>query len=397
MQPQTEAAPDSAAPRRPRIVIVGAGFGGLAAAKRLARAPVEITVIDRRNHHLFQPLLYQVATAALSPADIAAPIRAVLRGQANAEVLLGEATGIDLAGRRVLMRGGGARPFNVLVLATGSEYSYFGHEAEGWPSLAPGLKSIEDATSIRRRLLLAFERAEAGADEEERRRLLTFVLVGGGPTGVELAGAVAEIAKSALVRDFRHIDPAESRILLIEAGPRLLAGFPERLGRYAVGALRRMGVEVWLTTPVQRIEEGGVLAKGEFVPAANVIWCAGVKASPVGAWLGAETAKGGAVKVAPDLSLPGHPDVFVIGDAAHVPTADGRGLPGLASVAKQQGEYVADLIARRAEGRGPAPSPIAIAVRWRRSAAAPRWRISAGCGSPASSPGWSGASPTSIS
>jgi NADH:ubiquinone reductase (H+-translocating) len=341
---------------RPRVVIVGAGFGGLAAAKGLAAAPVEVTVIDRRNYHLFQPLLYQVATATLSPADIAAPIRGVLRRQANTEVVLDEVTGVDLAGRRVLARDGDARPFDYLVLATGSEYSYFGHEREGWPRLAPGLKTLDDATSIRRRLLLAFERAEACADPAERRRLLTFVLVGGGPTGVEMAGAVAEVARSALARDFRHFDPATSRILLIEAGPRLLSGFPERLGRYALAALRRMGVEAWLTTPVQRIEAGGVVAKGEFVPAANVIWCAGVKATPVGAWLGAETARSGAVKVLPDLSVPGQPNVFVIGDAAAEPTPDGRELPGLAPVAKQAGEYVAELIARRVAGRVP-PGP----------------------------------------
>jgi NADH dehydrogenase len=337
-------------------VIVGAGFGGLAAAKRLADAPVEVTVIDRRNHHLFQPLLYQVATAALSPADIAAPIRAVLRRQANTEVLLDEVIGVDLGPRRVLTRDGGDRPFDYLVVATGSEFSYFGHEKEGWPQLAPGLKTLDDATSIRRRILLAFERAETTDGEAERRRLLTFVLVGGGPTGVEMAGAVAEIARSALVRDFRHFDPSEARILLIEAGPRLLAGFSERLSRYALAALRRMGVEVWLTTPVQQIEPDGVLAKGEFVPAANVIWCAGVKASPVGAWLGVETARNGAVKVAPDLSVPGHPEIFVIGDAASEPTPDGRGLPGLAPAAKQEGEYVADVIARRVEGRV-APGP----------------------------------------
>ena len=338
----------------PRAVIVGAGFGGLEAARKLARAPVEVTVIDRHNYHLFQPLLYQVATAALSPADIAEPIRTVLRHQQNATVLLEEVIGVDTAAQRVETRFGSPQNYDFLVLATGSQYAYFGHE--DWPRLAPGLKSIDDATLIRRRMLLAFEEAESMTDPAIRRRLLTFVLVGAGPTGVEMAGALAELAHATLSRDFRHINPQTAHILLVEAGPRVLSGFPERLAAFARRSLEKMGVEVLVDTPIEAIDRDGVIAKGKRIEAANVIWCAGVEASPVAQWLGVPAGKGGRVKVVPDLSVPGHPEVFVIGDAAFVTGPDGEPLPGLAPVAKQEGQYVGELIARRVRGEaGPPP------------------------------------------
>jgi NADH dehydrogenase len=337
----------------PRVAIIGAGFGGLEAARKLARAPVEVTVIDRHNYHLFQPLLYQVATAALSPADIAEPIRAVLRRQKNATVLLDEVTGVDIAGRRIETRFGSAQSYDHLVLATGSQYTYYGHN--DWPRLAPGLKSIDDATLIRRRVLLAFEEAETMTDPAIRQRLLTFVLVGAGPTGVEMAGALAELAHATLSCDFRHIDPHTAHILLVEAGPRVLSGFPERLAAFARRSLEKMGVEVLLDTPIEAIDRDGVLAKGKRIEAANVIWCAGVEASPVARWLDAPAAKGGRVRVAPDLSVPGHPEIFVIGDAAFVTAPNGEPLPGLAPVAKQQGQYVGELIARRVRSEPASP------------------------------------------
>jgi NADH dehydrogenase len=336
-----------------RVVIVGAGFGGLEAARKLARSPVEVTVIDRHNYHLFQPLLYQVATAALSPADIAEPIRAVLRRQQNATVVLDEVIGVDTAAHRVETRFGSARHYDYLVLATGSQYTYFGHS--DWPRLAPGLKSIDDATLIRRRMLLAFEEAETVADPAIRQRLLTFVLVGAGPTGVEMAGALAELAHATLSRDFRHINPQTAHILLVEAGPRVLSGFPEKLAAFARRSLEKMGVEVLVDTPIEAIDRDGVVAKGKRIEAANVIWCAGVEASPVAQWLGVRGEKGGRIGVAPDLSVPGHPEIFVIGDAALVTGPNGEPLPGLAPVAKQQGQYVGELIARRVRERAPLP------------------------------------------
>ncbi len=345
--------PPRATPAGPRVVIVGAGFGGLTAARRLADAPVQIVVVDRHNYHLFQPLLYQVATAALSPADIAMPIRHILRGQQNAVLLLDELTGVDLAARIATTRAGKRLPFDHLILATGSVYSYFGHA--DWPRLAPGLKSIDDATQIRRRVLLAFERAEMADDEAARRRLLTFVLIGAGPTGVEMAGALAELAHAALAADFRRIDPHATRILLVEAGPRILAGFPDRLARFAARSLARMGVELRLEAPISAIDEAGVVAGGERIEAATVIWCAGVAATPVAHWLGIAPGRGGRVEVAPDLSVPGHPNVFVIGDAALVLDSRGQPLPGVAPVAKQQGGYVADLIRARVLGQSPPP------------------------------------------
>jgi len=329
-------------------VIVGAGFGGLMAAHGLARAPVDILVIDRHNYHLFQPLLYQVATAALSPADIAEPIRVVLRRQRNAAVLLDEVIGVDPAARMVKTRNGARQSYDWLILATGSRYTYFGHA--DWPARAPGLKSLDDATLIRRRALLAFEEAEAASEPALRQRLLTFVLVGAGPTGVEMAGALAELAHATLSRDFRNINPRTARIILVEAGPRALAGFPEKLSAFAVRSLQRMGVEVLLATPIEVIDDHGVTAKGGRIEAANVIWCAGVEASPVARWLDVPAAKGGRVQVAPDLSVLGHPEIFVIGDAALATGPDGEPLPGLAPVAKQQGHYVSELITRRVRG-----------------------------------------------
>jgi NADH dehydrogenase len=345
--------PPSAAGGRPHVAVVGAGFGGLEATLALARAPVEVTVIDRHNYHLFQPLLYQVATAALSPADIAEPIRVILRRQQNVTVLLDEVIGVDLAARRVETRSGQAQTYDYLVLATGSQYNYFGHN--DWPQLAPGLKSVDDATLIRRRVLLAFEQAESTPDPALRQRLLTFVLVGAGPTGVEMAGALAELAHATLSRDFRHIDPQTAHILLVEAGPRMLSGFPEKLAEYARRALERMGVEVLLGTPIEVIDERGVIARGRRIEAANVVWCAGVEASPVARWLGVPAERGGRVPVAPDLSVPGHREIFVIGDAALVAGPDGEPLPGLAPVAKQQGRYVGELLARRARGETTPP------------------------------------------
>ena len=339
--------------RRPRVVIVGAGFGGLAAATALKGAPVEVTVIDRHNYHLFQPLLYQVATAALSPADIAQPIRAILSRQRNAEVLLGRVTGIDPQAREVVL---GARriPYDQLVIATGARHAYFGHDE--WEPFAPGLKKIEDATEIRRRILLAFEEAEAESDPERRARLLTFVVVGGGPTGVELAGAIAELARQTIAADFRHIDPRQARVLLVEAGPRLLPALPERLSGFAKRALERLGVEVRLETMVTGVDADGVTMGAERLPAETVLWAAGVAASPAARWLGVAHDRAGRVRVEPDLTLPGHPEIFVIGDTALATDTHGEPLPGIAPAAKQAGAYVGKVIRARARGRK-APKP----------------------------------------
>ena len=305
-------------------------------------------MIDRRNHHLFQPLLYQVATATLSPAEIAVPIRRVLRRQRNAEVLLGEVKNVDVARRRVLLEEL-AIPYDFLVIATGSEFSYFGHPE--WAEHAPGLKSIEDATTIRRRVLLAFERAEMAEDAAERERCMTFVLVGGGPTGVEMAGAIADMARNTLAPDFRRIDPARARVVLLEAAPRLLGGMPECLAEYAKGALERSGVEVRLNCPVEQVAAEGVIAAGERIASSTIIWGAGVAPSGAGRWLGTETDKAGRVEVEPDLSVPGHPEIFVIGDAALARDERGEPLPGLAAVAHQQGKHVGRLVGDLARGR----------------------------------------------
>jgi NADH dehydrogenase len=338
--------------RHPRVVIIGAGFGGLSAAVALAKAPVDITLIDRRNYHLFQPLLYQVATAGLSPADIAYPIRSIVRRHPNVEVVLGKVTDVDLSGRAVLI-GERRVPYDYLVIATGARHAYFGHDE--WEKYAPGLKRIEDATQIRRRILLAFERAEATADEAECRKLLTFVIVGGGPTGVEMAGAVVELARMALSRDFRHIDPGRARVILVEAAPRLLLSFPESLSEKARRSLERLGAEVRLGRPVTACDADGVMVGEERIDAATVIWAAGVAASPAARWLKAEKDRAGRVKVSRDLTLPGHPEIFVIGDTAAALDAEGRMLPGVAPVAKQEGSYVARAIAARLRGESVPP------------------------------------------
>jgi NADH:quinone reductase (non-electrogenic) len=335
----------------PRILIVGAGFGGLAAAMQLGSARAEVTVIDKRNYNLFQPLLYQVATAALSPADIAVPIRSLLRDRSNTRVLLDEVTSVDRVARKVRTRSGAELGYDILIVATGSEYNYFGHDE--WPRFAPGLKSVEDAQAIRRDVLLAYERAEMASEKAVRERLLTFVLVGAGPTGVELAGALAELARAALVRDFRRIDPKDTRIILVEAGMKILPEFPDRLSDFARRSLERMGVEILLGSPIDHIDEDGVTAKGRRIEAGNVIWCAGVKASPVVLCPGVPATKSGKIEVGPDLSLPGAPDVFIIGDVAACRDADGKPLPGLAAVAKQQGEYIGALIRRRLRNETP--------------------------------------------
>lgn len=346
---RTEAAPAARPPaRKPHVVIVGGGFGGLSVAKALAKAPFELTLIDRNNHHLFQPLLYQVATAALSPADIASPIRHVLSGQQNLKVVLGEVTGVDLA-RREVIADGRRLPYDDLVIATGARHAYFGHD--DWAAFAPGLKTLDDATSLRRRILLAFERAETEDDAAERARLMTFVVIGGGPTGVEMAGAIAELAKRALASDFRSIDPRAARIILVEAAPRVLTPFDESLSEAARHALEHLGVEVLLGAAVTDCSDDGVRLGDTFIPARTIIWAAGVMASPAGRWLGAETDRAGRVQVRGDLTVPGHPEVFVIGDTAAVMDENGALLPGVAPVAKQQGQYVARALIARHEGR----------------------------------------------
>jgi NADH dehydrogenase len=332
----------------PRVAIVGGGFGGLSAAKALAGQPFDVTLIDRNNHHLFQPLLYQVATAGLSPADIASPIRSILSRQKNAGVMLAEVTGVDLA-RREVIADGRRVPYDYLVLATGARHAYFGHDE--WAAVAPGLKTLDDATGLRRRILLAFERAENESDPEERARLMTFVVIGGGPTGVEMAGAIAELARRALASDFRAIDPRAARIVLVEAAPRVLTPFEEKLSESARRSLEQLGVEVRLGAPVTDCSHDGVRLGGDFIPARTIVWAAGVMASPAGRWLGAETDRAGRVKVRADLSLPGHPEVFVIGDTAAVADAHGAMLPGVAPVAKQQGQYVARALIARHAGR----------------------------------------------
>jgi NADH dehydrogenase len=333
---------------RPKVVIVGAGFGGLAAAKRLAGRAVDVTLVDKRNHHLFQPLLYQVATAALSPADIAAPIRSIFAGARNVRVLLDEVIGVD-PGRNCVMLGGGATlDYDRLILATGARHSYFGRD--DWAAHAPGLKSIEDATTIRRNVLLALERAETEIDSGRRRALLTFVVIGGGPTGVEMAGAIAELAGRAISRDFRNITPHCSRVILIEAGQRILPGFPPALADMADAALRQLGVELRFGLPVTGVGFGHVRRGDEWISARTLIWAAGVQASPAAQWLGVAQDPAGRVIVEPDLTVPGHANIFAIGDTAFSAGANGQPLPGVAPVAKQQGIHVADLILGRRLG-----------------------------------------------
>ncbi|MEO8925675.1 MAG: NAD(P)/FAD-dependent oxidoreductase [Caulobacteraceae bacterium] len=339
------------AEHRPRVVVIGAGFGGLEAARALAGARVDVTVIDRQNHHTFQPLLYQVATAALSPADIAWPIRGLLSGQKNVRVVMAAVSGIDTVARRV-RAGVLSFDYDYLIVATGARPFYFGHD--DWAAAAPELKRIEDATRIRQRLLLAFEQAELVDSPEDQRRLLTFVVVGGGPTGVELAGAIAEVAREALPRDFCHIDPRTARVVLIEAGKRLLATFPDRLADYARRTLETMGVEVMTDTQVTGCDARGVDVKDGRIDAGTVVWAAGVRGSDAAAWLGADHDSSGRVRVQGDLTAPGLPNVFVIGDTASVSDAKGRPVPGLAAAAKQMGLYVGRVIAARARGENAA-------------------------------------------
>jgi NADH dehydrogenase len=335
-----------------RVVIVGAGFGGLTAAKALAGSSFDVTVIDQHNYHLFQPLLYQVATAGLSPADIASPIRGILAPARNVSVVLGKVSGVDTT-RRAVIAEGRRIPYDHLILATGAQHAYFGHD--DWAASAPGLKTIDDATYIRRRILLAFEKAETEADPQERARLLNFVVVGGGATGVEMAGAIAELANRALAKDFRAIDPRSARVILVEAAPRLLTPFEPSLSEAAKRSLEQLGVEVRLGAPVTALDAAGVSIGAERIEARTVVWGAGVMASPAGLWLGAESDRAGRVKVSADLSVPGHPDIFVIGDTAAANGADGKPLPGVAPVAKQQGQYVADLLLARRDGKSVPP------------------------------------------
>jgi NADH dehydrogenase/putative oxidoreductase len=337
----------------PRVVIVGAGFGGLTAARSLRLAACQVTLIDAHNYHLFQPLLYQVATAALSPADIATPIRGLFRDQLNAGVLLGRVTGVDAEKQEVVL-GDRRVPYDYLVVATGARHGYFGREE--WETLAPGLKEIDDATHIRRRLLVAFERAESSTDHEERRRQLTYIVVGGGPTGVELAGAIAELARYGMERDFRNIDPSTARVMLIQAGPRLLPSFPEPLSAAAERSLARLGVEILTNSRVEQVDEGGVIVSGRRIDSRTVFWAAGVIASPAAEWLGAERDNAGRIKVAPDLSVAGLPNVYAIGDTALCAGWAGKPVPGLAPAAKQGGKYVARCLCARLEGRPP-PGP----------------------------------------
>jgi NADH dehydrogenase len=330
------------------VVIVGGGFGGLYAARALRDVDVEVTLLDRRNHHVFQPLLYQVATAALSPGDIASPIRWILRRQKNVEVLLAEVRRVDAA-RRVLILDHGEMSYDFLILATGATHAYFGHDE--WQVAAPGLKTLEDALEIRRRVLLAYEHAERESDPAKRDALLTFVVIGGGPTGAEMAGALAEISRQSLARNFRHFDPSSARIILIEAGPSILSTFPETLREAAARDLQRLGVEVRTGRAVTGVSNGRVEVGSDSIAAATVLWAAGVAASPVGATLGVPTDRAGRVIVQPDLTIPGHRELFVIGDLASVPAPNGRPLPGVAQVAIQTGRHAAANIRRALAGR----------------------------------------------
>lgn len=336
-----------------RVVILGGGFGGLSAATSLRRAPVDVLLIDRRNHHVFQPLLYQVATAGLSPGDIASPIRWILRRQRNVRVWLGEVKRVDTAARIVHLADGASAPYDHLVVATGAAHAYFGHE--DWRVFAPGLKTLEDALEIRRRVLTAFEEAERERDPAVQRRLLTFVVVGGGPTGVELAGSLAEISRHALGHDFRAIAPETARVILIEGGPTVLAAYPEPLPAFARTALERLGVAVWTGSRVTGMARDRVHMGAETVEAGTILWAAGVAASPIGQSLGAETDRVGRVIVQPDLTIPGHPEITVVGDLAAFRTPDGAWLPGVAQVAIQQAAHAAANITRVSRGESTAP------------------------------------------
>ena len=332
-----------------RVVIVGAGFGGLETTHRLAGAPVEITLVDRRNHHLFQPLLYQVATASLATSEIAWPIRYLLNNRPEVTTLFATVSGIDAAGHRVLLEDGGELPYDTLVLATGVRHAYFGHDE--WEPFAPGLKTLEDATTLRRRILVAFERAERESDPKRREALLTFAIVGAGPTGVELAGTIAELAQFTLPKDFRNIDTRKARVVLIEAGPRVLAGFADELSAYAQASLAKIGVEVVLGHAVTDCNGDGVVYGGKTLEAKTIIWAAGVRASPAAEWLGAPADRAGRLQVQPDLTVPGHPEIFAIGDTVTIAAWNGEPVPGIAPAAKQEGRYVAETIKARLAGR----------------------------------------------
>ena len=333
----------------PHVVIVGGGFAGLWATRALASAKLRVTLVDRGNHHLFQPLLYQVATAGLSAPDIAAPLRHILRKQKNVEVRMAAVTGIDAAAKRIALDDGGSLDFDFLLLASGATHAYFGNDH--WARHAPGLKTLDDALDLRRKLLLAFERAEAATDPAEREAWLSFAIVGGGPTGVELAGTLAEIARHTLQDEFRNIDPAQAKVRLLEAGPRVLASFPEDLSAKAKRQLEKLGVEVALGTPVQDINADGYMLGDAFVPAKTVVWAAGVAASPLGAMLCVPLDRAGRVQVQPDLGVPGHPDIFVAGDLASLMQANGKPVPGVAPAAKQMGRLVAANIRARLAGK----------------------------------------------
>ena len=341
--------------QRAKVVIIGAGFGGISAAKALAKAPVDITMIDRRNYHLFQPLLYQVATADLSPADVAWPIRSIFSRQQNVRVVLGEVLDIDTDTKEVVLEDGRFQ-YDYVIVASGAHHSYFGRDE--WEKHAPGLKRVIDATEIRKNVLMAFERAEISEDPEEQARQMTFVVVGGGPTGVEMAGAIAELAHHALARDFRHINSRSARIILVEAGSRVLSAFPEKLSNKAKASLEKLGVEVMLDTMVQDITADGVQLDGAFIPSACKVWGAGVVVKNVGRWLGVDTDRSGRIAVNDDLSVPDQPEVFVIGDAAKVAWQEGTDVPGIAPAAKQGGKYVAKRILAALQGK-PAPAPFA--------------------------------------
>jgi NADH dehydrogenase len=342
------------APSKPhRVVIVGAGFGGLETAFQLAGAPVEITVVDRRNHHLFQPLLYQVATASLATSEIAWPIRHLLRDRRDVTTLFATVSGVDAAAKQVQFDDGDMVAYDTLVLATGARHAYFGHDE--WEPFAPGLKTLEDATTLRRRILVAFERAERESDPERRAALLTFVIIGAGPTGVELAGTIAELARQTLPPDFRNIDTRKARVVLIEAGPRVLAGFADNLSAYAQASLERIDVEVKLGQAVTECSVDGVVYGDNRLDAKTIIWAAGVRASPAAEWLDAPADRAGRLEVEPDLTVPGHPDIFAIGDTVTIAAWNGQPVPGIAPAAKQQGRYVAAAIKTRLSGGSSAP------------------------------------------
>jgi NADH dehydrogenase len=344
---------DVAASKAHRVVIVGAGFGGLEAAFGLSGARVEITLIDRRNHHLFQPLLYQVATASLATSEIAWPIRHLLSDRRDVTTLFATVMGVDPVAKCVRLDDGGSLPYDTLVLATGARHAYFGHDE--WEPFAPGLKTLEDATTLRRRILVAFERAERESDPERRAALLTFVIIGAGPTGVELAGTIAELAQDTLPPDFRNIDTHKTRVVLIEAGPRVLAGFADELSAYALHSLEKIGVEVVLGQAVTECTADGVVYGNNKLDARTIIWAAGVRASPAAEWLNAPADRAGRLQVLPDLTVPDHPDIFAIGDTVTIAGPDGNPVPGIAPAAKQQGRYVAQMIKARLAGRMSAP------------------------------------------